>query len=644
MKKILFLILLLFLSVISYADNADDIIYAEELKTHVTIESSFDIIKTSNNYKIDYVTVKLSYLPINSYRQNVVSHITNPIGQDGVNSIIFNWDNPSLGTQKFSSEYILTSGSEYYPITKKVSFPINNLEQSVIPYTKTTEFIDLNDDIIDVANDIAQGKDDLYEVVFDAAVWVNQNIEYDLSTVTAEASLPSSWVLENKRGVCDEMTNLFISILRSLGIPARFVSGISYTNSELFDEPWGPHGWAEVYFPDFGWVPFDPTYGQYGFVDAGHLKLKESVDSDKSSIDFEWLSYGVSIEGNAPTNTVEVINKYGRKTSDTNIELSSLEDELGFGSYGAITAVVSNNVGEYRPLKLELVGTPEIEILEPTNYVMLGPNEKKTIAWKVKFPSDLDKRSLYTFPFSVYDNFQNKYDTDVTLSQANTVLNQAFIDAYLESLNDAKDVLDVDVECSNDDKVKKGSLVKIECSSSKKVTACFEGDCKIGDEFIFEKIFDKAGAYPLIISFTNGISKYFYSQIFVGDDPEINISWDETLDEINYNDREKVSFFISQESLTEPLNVEITLTYNNQKSHTIVDFENGLLMQFVINGKNLDVGDNNISINIKYFDEEGKEYSKEFNKNFIMRTNNFFETFLAKLSTLFYYLNSKLYI
>jgi transglutaminase-like putative cysteine protease len=94
-------------------------------------------------------------------------------------------------------------------------------------YTSPSEKIDINDDIKKQAEKLAAGEDDLYVVVFKLADWVNSNIAYNLSSATSEATLPSSWVLANKYGVCDELSNLFISMCRSLGIPARFVSGIA---------------------------------------------------------------------------------------------------------------------------------------------------------------------------------------------------------------------------------------------------------------------------------------------------------------------------------------------------------------------------------------------------------------------------------
>ena len=89
------------------------------------------------------------------------------------------------------------------------------------------------------------------------------------------------------------MSALFVSMCRAVGIPARFVSGWAYTDNDvLFNEPWGGHVCAEVYFPEEGddgggiWVPFDVTYGQLGFLDAGHVLLQTSADVVESNVEY----------------------------------------------------------------------------------------------------------------------------------------------------------------------------------------------------------------------------------------------------------------------------------------------------------------------------------------------------------------------
>lgn len=62
--------------------------------------------------------------------------------------------------------------------------------------------------------------------------------------------------LSLKRGACRDLAVLFIDACRSVGIPARFVSG--YQEAEGLVER-HLHAWPEVYLPGAGWRGFDPT-------------------------------------------------------------------------------------------------------------------------------------------------------------------------------------------------------------------------------------------------------------------------------------------------------------------------------------------------------------------------------------------------
>ena len=72
-------------------------------------------------------------------------------------------------------------------------------------------------------------------------------------------------VLHHRHGVCQDFAHLQIGCLRSLGLAARYVSGYLVTKPP----PGRPrlvgadtsHAWVSVYFPDYGWIDFDPTNG-----------------------------------------------------------------------------------------------------------------------------------------------------------------------------------------------------------------------------------------------------------------------------------------------------------------------------------------------------------------------------------------------
>ena len=80
-----------------------------------------------------------------------------------------------------------------------------------------------------------------------------------------EVNTPVHDVLKRKRGVCQDFAHLMIAALRSIGLPARYMSGYLLT-----DPPPGKprlvgadasHAWVAVWCPGHGWIEYDPTNG-----------------------------------------------------------------------------------------------------------------------------------------------------------------------------------------------------------------------------------------------------------------------------------------------------------------------------------------------------------------------------------------------
>jgi len=85
--------------------------------------------------------------------------------------------------------------------------------------------------------------------------------KYDPKATTV--ATPLEEVFEKRCGVCQDFAHLCIACLRSLGIPARYVSGYLRTHPPEGGERLvgvdASHAWVAVFCPGAGWVEFDPT-------------------------------------------------------------------------------------------------------------------------------------------------------------------------------------------------------------------------------------------------------------------------------------------------------------------------------------------------------------------------------------------------
>jgi transglutaminase-like putative cysteine protease len=99
------------------------------------------------------------------------------------------------------------------------------------------------------------------EAVLDLTKRIYSEFKYDPAATSVNTPLDT--VLRIKRGVCQDFAHLQIGCLRSMGLPARYVSGYLLTapppgQPKLVGSD-ASHAWTAAFSPEAGWIDFDPT-------------------------------------------------------------------------------------------------------------------------------------------------------------------------------------------------------------------------------------------------------------------------------------------------------------------------------------------------------------------------------------------------
>ena len=122
------------------------------------------------------------------------------------------------------------------------------------------------DRTIDLATELVGSAPTTYDGVLALEAWLGSNVEYDLdSPIPSEgADAVDDFLFESKRGFCEQIASSMVMMLRSQGIPARLAVGYASGSYDSFSGVFtvkasDAHAWAEVWFPEIGWQPFDPT-------------------------------------------------------------------------------------------------------------------------------------------------------------------------------------------------------------------------------------------------------------------------------------------------------------------------------------------------------------------------------------------------
>jgi transglutaminase-like putative cysteine protease len=121
--------------------------------------------------------------------------------------------------------------------------PLTQTDPAIVEFAQTTR---------------AAGDRDSLILLHDLMVALNREIAFDTDPTHAATTAAQAFTL--RRGVCQDITHIFVAAARALGVPARYIGGHFHRADGVTTQEAG-HAWAEAYVENLGWVGFDPTNG-----------------------------------------------------------------------------------------------------------------------------------------------------------------------------------------------------------------------------------------------------------------------------------------------------------------------------------------------------------------------------------------------
>ncbi|HDR7647143.1 transglutaminase TgpA family protein [Bacillus mycoides] len=245
--------------------------------------------------------------------QKSYPHLTYPAGLVSVEAS----SDVSYSVDPFSEKIYTMHGDSSttlnsYKVTYEVpEFSIENLKSvktneghETSPYfmTKYTQLPEsLPQRVKDLAVNLTNDKDNRYDKVLAIENYFTDNsFVYETMNVLYPAKnqdYVDQFLFDTKSGYCNNFSTSMIVLLRSAGIPARWVKGFTEgTLENTLASAEGEnvytiannnaHSWVEVYFPGYGWIPFEPTKGftnPYNFTNNTPASTSQNNEVNNSN-------------------------------------------------------------------------------------------------------------------------------------------------------------------------------------------------------------------------------------------------------------------------------------------------------------------------------------------------------------------------
>jgi hypothetical protein len=223
--------------------------------------------------------IKLEFVPPPRDRQEKTDRHGNHI-------ITAIWEKPSgIATAKLTFDARTRTRLEL--LDPRAPFPLQSIPPDKELFLQSTKQVQSQDrNISDLSAKLLRDATAQFDAVQRIITWVINNLKY----VNPPTRYDALFALQTGKGNCQNFSHLSAALLRAGGIPTRIVNGITLNKAYHVTRETGPltfkmaqgrHSWIEIWFPDLGWVPFDPQQTAL-FVSNRYIRVEIGLDNNET--------------------------------------------------------------------------------------------------------------------------------------------------------------------------------------------------------------------------------------------------------------------------------------------------------------------------------------------------------------------------
>lgn len=136
------------------------------------------------------------------------------------------------------------------------------------------ETISKQPEINAILKEINHENKSIIDIAFDCSQYIYTHFTYTKGITNIETTVDE--ILGHRKGVCQDFAHVLLQLLRTAGIPSRYVSGYICPNESGLRGEGATHAWVEIYTPKQGWLGIDPTNNIWTM--DNHVKLSVGIN------------------------------------------------------------------------------------------------------------------------------------------------------------------------------------------------------------------------------------------------------------------------------------------------------------------------------------------------------------------------------